>query len=220
LPKVKLIKVTFSPQSFKPSDIPRLRAFLARQFPQYSELHNHLVNGGFRMVYPDIQFKFIEDRPMIVGYGKGLQILAEVFQKVNYFELNHRRVDVPEKSIQIVETMIEESEKVYNYSFLTPWMALNQNNYFVYQYLNMVEREIKLNRILWGNLRALAHAFGYWIPDPDKVKVTGRFRRKTGHFKGKTMLTFSGEFSTNFQIPDYFGLGKQVARGYGTVKKR
>ncbi len=172
------------------------------------------------MVYPDIQFKFIEDRPMIVGYGKGLQILAEVFQKVNYFELNHRRVDVPEKSIQIVETMIEESEKVYNYSFLTPWMALNQNNYFVYQYLNMVEREIKLNRILWGNLRALAHAFGYWIPDPDKVKVTGRFRRKTGHFKGKTMLTFSGEFSTNFQIPDYFGLGKQVARGYGTVKKR
>ena len=97
---------------------------------------------------------------MIVGYGKGLQILAEVFQKVNYFELNHRRVDVPEKSIQIVETMIEESEKVYNYSFLTPWMALNQNNYFVYQYLNMVEREIKLNRILWGNLRALAHAFG------------------------------------------------------------
>ena len=73
--------------------------------------------------------------------------------------------------------MIEESEKVYNYSFLTPWMTLNQNNYFVYQYLNMVEREIKLNRILWGNLRSLAHAFGYWIPDPDKMKVTGHFRK-------------------------------------------
>jgi hypothetical protein len=44
------------------------------------------------MVYPDIQFKFIENRPMIVGYGKGLQILAEVIQIVTYFELNHRRV--------------------------------------------------------------------------------------------------------------------------------
>ena len=151
---------------------------------------------------------------MIVGYGKGLQILAEVFQKVSYFELNHRRVDVPEKSIQIVETMIEESEKVYNYSFLTPWMALNQNNYQEFQQLDFVEREMKLNRILWGHLRALAHAFDYWIPDPDKVKVTGRFSVKTGRFKGNTMLTFGGAFSANFHIPDYFGLGKQVARGY------
>ena len=48
------------------------------------------------MVYPDIQFKFIEGRPMIVGYGKRLQILAEVFQKVDCFELNRRRVDVPQ----------------------------------------------------------------------------------------------------------------------------
>jgi hypothetical protein len=170
-------------------------------------------------VYPDIQFKFIENKPVIVGYGRGLQILAEVFQKIGYFELNHRRVDLPEKSIQIVETMIGESEKVYNYSFLSPWMALNQNNYFVYRHLNLVEREVKLKRILWGNLRALAHAFNYWIPDPDKVKVKGRFRVKTGNFKGNTMLTFTGEFSTNFHIPDYLGLGKQVARGYGTVVK-
>jgi hypothetical protein len=219
LPKVKIIKVTFSPQSFTPPDIPRLRAFLAKQFPEYSELHNHLVNGGFRMVYPDIQFKFIENRPMIVGYGKGLQILTEVFQKVNYFDLNHRRVDIPEKSIQIVETQIGESGEMYRYSFLTPWMALNQDNYFVYQHLDFIEREVKLNRILWGNLRALAHAFGYWIPDPNKVDVRGDFNIRTGKFKGKTMLTFSGEFSVNFHIPDYLGLGKQTARGYGTVVK-
>jgi len=103
LPQIRMIKVSFMPQSFRPSDIPRLRAFLARQFPQHSELHNHLQNGGFRMVYPDIQFKFINDRPMIVGYGKGRQILAEVFHKVNYFELSHRQVGIPGKSIQMVE---------------------------------------------------------------------------------------------------------------------
>ena len=171
------------------------------------------------MVYPDIQFKVIDNRPMIVGYGKGLQILAEVFQKVNYFELNQRRVDVPEKSIQIVETMIGETEEFYKYSFLTPWMALNQSNYQEFRQLNFVEREVKLKRILWGNLRALAHGFGYWIPDPEEVKVRGDFRMKTGNFKGNAMLTFTGEFSTNFHIPDYLGLGKQVARGNGTVVK-
>ena len=134
------------------------------------------------MVYPDIQFKFIENRPVIVGYGKGLQILGEVFQKIGYFELN-------------------------------------QKNYQEFQQLGDDERRAKLNRILWGNLRALAHGFDYWIPDPEVVKINGHYRMKTGKFKGNTMLTFTGKFSTNFFIPDYFGLGKQVARGYGTVKK-
>ena len=99
---VRIIKVEFTPLSFRPSDIPRLRAFLARQFPQHSELHNHLKDGGFRFVYPDIQFKFVDHRPMIVGYSRGLDILKEVFQKVSYFELNHRKIEVPEKSNQII----------------------------------------------------------------------------------------------------------------------
>jgi hypothetical protein len=33
------------------------------------------------------------------------------------------------------------------------------------------------------------------------------------------MICFQGEFTTNFLIPDYLGIGKQVARGFGTVVK-
>ena len=219
MPQVKIIKVEFTPLSFKPSDIPRLRAFLARQFPQYSELHNHLKNGGFRFVYPDIQFKFINSRPMLVGYGRGLQILKEVFQKVSYFELNHRKIEVPEKSIQIVESTIGESKEIFKYQFISPWMALNQRNFQEFQQLDSVERKVKLNRILWGNLRALAHGFDYWIPDPEKVNVDGHFDMAPGKFKGNSMLMFKGFFTVNFHIPDYLGFGKQLARGYGTVVK-
>ncbi|MBU1206823.1 MAG: CRISPR-associated endonuclease Cas6 [Proteobacteria bacterium] len=37
--------------------------------------------------------------------------------------------------------------------------------------------------------------------------------------KSTPMLGFLGNFSVNFEIPDYWGIGKSVARGYGTVKR-
>ncbi|MCD6152972.1 MAG: hypothetical protein J7J07_03575, partial [Syntrophobacterales bacterium] len=32
------------------------------------------------------------------------------------------------------------------------------------------------------------------------------------------MLGFLGAFSVNFEIPDYWGIGKSVSRGFGTVR--
>jgi len=32
-------------------------------------------------------------------------------------------------------------------------------------------------------------------------------------------MGFLGTFSVNFEIPDYWGIGKSVSRGFGTVKK-
>ena len=33
------------------------------------------------------------------------------------------------------------------------------------------------------------------------------------------MLGFLGTFSVNFEIPDYWGIGKSVSRGFGTIKR-
>ncbi|MDA8215778.1 MAG: CRISPR-associated endonuclease Cas6 [Nitrospiraceae bacterium] len=38
-------------------------------------------------------------------------------------------------------------------------------------------------------------------------------------YKGTPMLGFLGTFSVNFEIPDYWGIGKSVSRGVGTVKR-
>jgi len=217
---VKIIRLQFAPEVFQVQDIPRLRAFLARQFPEYSEIHNHAENGKFRYSYPEIQFKFLNAAPAIVGYGSGFTILAQVFNKVGFFEINHRRIMINEKSLQVSEEKIGLSSRFLSYRFATPWMALNQKNYHEFISLNPYRREMKLNCILWGNFKTVAHAFEYWIPDPEQVKVNGHFKMREGQFKGNTMLTFSGEFISNFHIPEFLGLGKQVARGYGTVEKK
>jgi hypothetical protein len=33
------------------------------------------------------------------------------------------------------------------------------------------------------------------------------------------MIGFLGNFSVNFEIPDYWGIGKSVSRGFGTIKR-
>jgi len=217
--KLKTILVTLNPDTFTAKDIPRLRAYLSNRFPQYDNIHNHAKNGGFKYIYPELQFKFIGRQAVIFGFNSGFKILTEVFNKISFLELNHRRIEIPEKSIQVTEEKVGMSNDFIRYRFATPWMALNQNNFDEYKRLDPIEKEQKLNRILWGNLRTLAHAFNYWIEDQEKLKVSGHFEMKEGQFKGNTMLTFSGEFITNFHIPHYSGIGKQVARGYGAVKK-
>ena len=216
---VQILKVGFQPEAFRASDIPRLRGFISRIFPEYSEIHNHTENGGFRLVYPELQFKFVNKEPLIVAHGSGFRILLEIFNKIGYLEINHRRIEIVEKSIQAREEMLGLDDKFSRYRFVTPWMALNQSNFEEYKKLDPIEKEQKLNRILWGNLRALAHAFDYWIEDQDAMKVSGHFKMKAVQFKGRSFSAFTGEFTTNFQIPELLGLGKQVARGFGTVEK-
>ena len=211
--------MSLNPGDFSPADIPKLRGFLAKHFPQYKEIHNHLANGGFRFVYPEVQFKMINRKPTLVGFDTGFRILTDIFTRIGYIEISRRKIYLYEKSIQVSEEFIGEHADFIRYRFETPWMALNQRNYSDFVKANLYEKEQRLNRILWGNLRTLAHAFDYWIKDQEALKVNGHFKMGENLFKGNTMLTFSGEFVTNFLIPDYLGLGKQVARGFGTVKK-
>jgi hypothetical protein len=216
---IQLIKIVLNPTQFFPADIPRLRAFLAHEFQKYEELHNHTADGGFRYVYPEIQFKLIEKKPTIIGFRRGAEALVQIFHDVQFIELNHKRIEVPEKSIQLLTVQVGLNGNFHRYRFATPWMALNQENYVEYKKLNPFEKEQKLNRILWGNLRTMAHAFDDWIEDQDAMKVSGHFTAHMIKFKGNTMLAFKGDFITNYIIPQDLGIGKQVARGFGVVNR-
>jgi hypothetical protein len=219
LARVKIVKVTLNPVDFSYKDIPALRGFLSKKYPKYDQLHNHTKDGKFRYVYPEIQFKYVDGNPLLIAYGEAIKVLVKVFTEVGYMDLNHKRITIHEKGIQMVETELGQANDFIRYKFITSWMALNQNNYEEFKTLNPYDQEIKLNEILWGNLKTISHAFDYWIPDPNEIKVNGHFKMESGKFKGNTMLLFKGDFLTNFYIPEYLGLGKQVARGYGAIFK-
>jgi hypothetical protein len=112
------------------------------------------------------------------------------------------------------------TEDYFTYFFSSPWMALNQENYKDYNKMNTFQRNQKLKTILKNNLKTLSKAFNYWIPDVEKLNVDGWFKPLEVNFHNQPMQCFTGDFTTNFHIPEFLGLGKQSARGFGVVRKR
>lgn len=217
--KIKVLKIAFLSTHLRKADIPKFRGFLADKYPNYNLIHNHLEEGKLRYSYPQIQFKTINRHPAIIGIKDGISILKQVFMELNNIKIGDKEETVFEKSISLKEEEFGIAQDYIDYQFLSPWMALNQENYEKYKQMNRFEQIQFLKHILRENLKTISKGVDYTIPDVEKVKVEGNFVKKVVNFKSLKMLCFTGFFLTNFYLPDYLGIGKQVARGFGMVKR-
>jgi hypothetical protein len=202
------------------SDIPKLRGFFARKFPQDHLFHNHLPGGEQSFSFPLIQYRLIDGCPALLGIGEGIDVLKKVFFEVNELEINGRMLSVNERQVTLLEDDFGQCDTPRHYKFISPWMALNQENDSEYYKLAESHRRSKLLKILSGNLVTLSKGFHYTIPDRDTLKADGTFREVDVNFHNIPMHCFYGDFSVNFMIPDFFGLGKQTARGFGVLNKK
>lgn len=217
--KIRRIVITFHSLRMKTFDIPKFRGYLASKYKNYTLIHNHLENGKLRYAYPLIQFKVIDFQPTIVGIGEGIEILKNVFLDIGEIDINGRRYIINEKSVKLGLMEFGQTENPITYRFLLPWMGLNQENYRKYKKLKWNEKRLFLENILRGNMKSLSKAFSYFIHDFDNYYVQTDLKSTIRNFKNSWMMCFNGKFTTNFLIPDYLGIGKQTARGFGTVVK-
>ena len=79
-----------------------------------------------------------------------------------------------------------------------------------------MRQHLLTRKILIGNLLSASKSLGYEVPNT--IKADLRVRPKKSVLKDTKIMTFTGTFVVNFEIPDYLGLGKSVSRGFGTVK--
>ncbi len=217
--QIKEIILVFEGNEIRNSDIPKFRRYISRKYPNYDIIHNHLKDGSFRYSYPLIQFKTIDHKPAIIGINEGIELLKKVFMEIEDIKIGDQRKVINEKSILLKEEEFGTADDFIDYSFLSPWMSLNQENYNKYNRMNKYDQMAFLKHILRENLKTISKGFGYTIPHIDEVRVDGKFIRKIVNFKNIKMLCFTGNFITNFYIPEFLGVGKQVARGFGMVRK-
>jgi len=217
--KIKYLLLSFESLQMNSFDVPKFRGYLAHKYSNFDLIHNHLENGRFRYSYPSIQFKVIGKTPAIVALEEGIDVIKKVFLEIDEIMISGKSHRSTEKSIIIKSADLGECEEVNEYSFISPWMALNQDNHAEYMRLNRIEREEFLERILIGNIKSICKGFGYWIPDAGSIRVRSRLNSVARNFKDLRMECFAGSFRTNFRLPDYLGLGKQTARGFGCVIK-
>lgn len=194
----------------------KLRGFFATRFNEYALLHQH---QGNKLIYsyPLIQYKIINKVPTIVSINEGIDVLKEIYDGYDTIKLGDSEYRIFERGISIKEQEFGISEKFQRYKFLTPWFALNQENFDEYMKLDSMERMEKLRKIMIGNIISMSKGLKYTVDK--EIKLDTKLRQVLGSFKGKEIIAFKGEFTVNFHIPDLLGIGKSVSRGFGTVKK-
>lgn len=214
---IKLLTVKLEGNKVKSRDVPKIRGYLAGKFPQYLELHNHLGGNKFNYGYPVIQYKSIEGIPNIIAINEAPKILIDIFYDVKEIDMKDKIMDILEKGYVLKTREFGSAESLLEYKFITPWMALNQENHKIFVDSGMEERADILKKVLTGNILSMAKGLGYWVDKPIEVLV--KLDPVRVKYKNRNMMGFKGGFMTNFVIPDYLGLGKSVSRGFGTVVK-
>lgn len=183
-------------------------------------IHNHDPSTGKTIYrYPLIQFKVIENMPVIIAItDDAVRIFSEIIRKMDRIIIQDTVIPVYEKNIQVEDVSFGYTSQENLYVFVSPWVGLNQKNYSAYMRSDHPKKRIDLlTRIIIGNMLSMSKYLNYHLEKDQRIHAKIDFQETTVTLKGKKMIGFNGVFKTNFLIPDYLGLGKSVSRGFGCV---
>ena len=198
----------------------KLRGYFANLFGKESDLfHNHGDQGQPQYRYSKIQYKVVNGRPMMMGIGEGATLIVERFLKIKEINIDDRFYTLQQKHLTSEEMKVSQNGLLYAYEFVNPWMPLNDKNFSLYLEKNKPDKEDQLKGILINNMISFCKAVNYNIEKNIMVHLELKSPR-FANFKNQRMLVFSGKFITNLLLPNYIGLGKSVARGYGTIIRK
>ena len=159
----------------------------------------------------------LHQTPLVLGIEEGAEVLKEIYDKFDEIKIGERKYAIMERGITLKSEEFGCSKEILSYRFVTPWMALSQNNY-PSTGASWEERKDLLRRILVGNILSASKGLGYVATEQIKLEI-GRIHEEICMLKGVKVTGIRGEFTTNFAIPDFMGLGKSVSRGFGAVTR-
>ena len=155
---------------------------------------------------------------MVIGINEGAEVLKQIYDEYQEIRLGANTYQIVERGITVKDEEFGISEKIRTYEFVTPWLALNQENYRKFYTLKgKEERDEFVRKILIGNIISMSKSLGYEVPG--QIKCDANVHFKKDRLKDVSVMTFTGKFYANFLIPDYLGIGKSVSRGFGAVKQ-
>ncbi|MDQ1086158.1 CRISPR-associated endonuclease Cas6 [Siphonobacter sp. SORGH_AS_1065] len=217
---LSLTTITFPEIALRTRDGHKLRGYFGELFREHSTLlHNHYEDGTLRYAYPLVQYKVLGKLPTLLGLKEGATLLAQLFLQIRELNLDGERIPVLSKHIHHQQVLVGLSDELHRYRFETLWMALNQDNHRDYRTRNLSEQQAQLKRVLTSQILMVFKDVGLWLEPNDRILLHLDVTERTTQFKNQTMLAFTGHFTTNALLPDGLGLGKQVARGFGAVRR-
>lgn len=215
--EIQICQIIYKDIEVNRTTAPMIRGYFANKYNEIEEMHNHKDNQ-FIYRYPHIQYKVLDNNPVLLGIEEGAKIIQENDIFLNdVIKIGEKEFESSQREIFFQKVKLGVSDKIIKYKFITPWLALNQNNIKKYIKADVIEKEEILKKILIGNILSFSKGIDYTVDKTIKVKLN--LKQIDAKFKNKNMKAFVGDFFINFQIPDNFAIGKGISRGFGTVRK-
>ncbi len=194
----------------------QVKGVFMRQYPDLEVIS--MMDGTYRdqFLYPRVQVKILNEQIYIIGIHEGVDPVIEIADRLDILDFGNITFQVFDTEVNSNADHFRQVDRLVRYRFLTPWVALNQTTGSRYRFLNNIERLAFLNRLLGQNIVFLAREMGVELKDKifTKVNLTSMFPKPVDErFWG----AFSGEFRTNFLLPNYMGIGNGITRGYGAL---
>jgi len=204
-------------QRFRTHQAPDLRGFFGPAFADALRKHHYAQDGKPLFEYPRVQFKVMESTAILLGISEGAELLQRHCPRMDAAELGDAQITVLETDFETESLEIAAWSEPIEYRFVTPWLALNQKNFRSYVgSRSMKFRKDELSRIVVANCLGMTRSLGVELRHRIDATCQPLTSIKTT-VDGHGMIGFVGRFQINLKLPDYLGLGKLVARGFGTV---
>lgn len=202
------------------AEIPRFRRMVNDIIGAENDLfHNHDERGKHKYRYPLVQYKTANGNALLLGIADAGVLAVQAFLEHSKF----REVRDKVASENFLLTSHEHDElllhrKPVNSYRLHHWLALNDANARRWREdKNMVARLHLLEGALAGHILKFCSAIQWRLPPHSLLVQLTDCRERRVRFRGNPFTAFDIRFRTNITLPNYVGLGKAVAHGFGVL---
>ena len=155
---------------------------------------------------------------MVIGISQGAGFLSQITEGRKEIMTGKNRCAIAYRDPEIRVEEFGITGGLYDYEFLTPWLALNQQYAKKFYDLNgKPARDAFMEKILNTHLNTLAKSLDYTPAGP--ITCTAHVRFKRERIDRENVIVFLGKFRTNLRIPEYLGIGRSVSLGFGTLRE-
>ncbi len=177
-----------------------------------------MLDGRYRaeFLYPRVQVKILNEQIYIIGIKDGFEPVQELVKEFETLNFGNITFDISDIDIEETNEQFQHTDQLLRYKFVSPWIALSKNTQKRYKFLKNTDRVAFLNRLLGQNLVFLAREMEIPLNEKvyTKIQLNSLFPKPVYE---NNWGSFTGEFQTNFLLPNYIGVGNGITRGYGAI---
>ncbi|MEE8478522.1 MAG: CRISPR-associated endonuclease Cas6 [Candidatus Neomarinimicrobiota bacterium] len=194
----------------------QVKGVFMKQYPNSPVIP--MLDGRYRdkFLYPRVQVKILNEQIYLVGIKDGADPVLEMIKDFELLNFGNITFNISDVDIEESIDPFKHVDQLLRYRFVSPWVALSKNTQNRYKFLKNKDRTAFLNRLLGQNIVFIAREMGVDLNDKvyTKLKLNSLFPKPVYE---NNWGSFSGEFQTNFVLPNYIGLGNGITRGYGAI---